>query len=206
MARLSFMLPIAGFVLAGGKSSRMGEDKASLRLEGHSLLDIACRKLLAITSEVFIVGSRKQFGAEAIEDIFADRGPLGGIHAALALGHAELNLVMAVDLPFVEDKFLGYLAREAKASDAVVTLPRTADGWQPLCAVYRQSFLLPAEKALRAGHNKIDHLFKEISLRIIDEVELRGAGFSPEMFDNLNTPGDATRARQRLQKGVLSSS
>ena len=59
---------------------------------------------------------------------------------------------------------------------------------------------------MRGGRNKIDPLFKEISLRIIDEVELRSAGFNPEMFDNLNTPGDATRARQRLQKGVLSSS
>src|SRR5437879_7799138 len=116
LARRSFMLPIAGFVLAGGKSSRMGQDKASLRLEGHSLLDIACRKLLAITSEVFIVGGRKQFGTEAIEDIFADRGPLGGIHAALALGHAELNLVMAVDLPFVEAQSVGYLALVAQAS------------------------------------------------------------------------------------------
>src|SRR5437763_17176932 len=141
------MLPLAGFVLAGGKSSRMGEDKASLHLAGQTLLDIACHKLLAIMPDVFIVGSRKQLGAEAIEDIFADRGPLGGIHAALATGHAQLNLVMAVDLPFVEDKFLGYVAREAKASTAVVTLPRTADGWQPLCAVYRRSFLAPAEEA-----------------------------------------------------------
>src|SRR5207253_9121742 len=163
LARLSFMLPIAGFVLAGGKSSRMGEDKASLRLEGHSLLDIACRKLLAITSEVFIVGSRKQFGAEAIEDIFADRGPLGGIHAALALGHAELNLVMAVDLPFVDDKFLGYLACEAKAWDAVVTLPRTAEGWHLLCAVYGQSFLAQAVGALSSGLIKMDLLCEELS-------------------------------------------
>src|SRR5437762_13073063 len=114
------MLPLAGFVLAGGKSSRMGEDKASLRLEGQTLLDIACHKLLAIMPDIFIVGSRKLFGAEAIEDIFPNRGPLGGIHAALATKHSELNLVMAVDLPFVEEGFLDYLVCEAKASDAAV--------------------------------------------------------------------------------------
>ena len=182
------MLPIAGFVLAGGKSTRMGEDKASLRLEGQSLLDIACRKLLAITSEVFIVGSRKQFGAEAIEDIFADRGPLGGIHAALALGHAELNLVMAVDLPFVEDKFLGYLAREAKASDVVVTLPRTADGWQPLCAVYTKDFLPIAEASLEAKKYKIDPLFPKDNTHIVELAQ--HPGFDPAMFQNINSPED----------------
>src|ERR671923_2895255 len=110
------MLPVAGFVLAGGKSSRMGEDKALLRLEGRSLLDIVYHRLLGITPHVFVVGSRAQFGAEAIEDIFQNRGPLGGIHAALATGHAELSLVLAVDLPFVEEKFLQHLLRESQAS------------------------------------------------------------------------------------------
>ena len=199
------MLPLAGFVLAGGKSSRMGEDKASLRLQGQTLLDIACRKLLAITPDVFIVGSRKRFGAEAIEDIFPNRGPLGGIHAALATGHAALNLVMAVDLPFVEEKFLDYLIREAKVSDAAVIVPRTAAGWQPLCGVYRQSFLMPAEDALSAGRNKIDALFNDVPVRIIDEEELRRAGFELKMFDNLNTPGDFANARVRLKKNMLST-
>ena len=63
-----------------------------------------------------------------------------------------------------------------------------AGGWQPLCAVYRRSFAEGAETALRAGHNKIDRLFDLLEIRVIDEDELVGAGFSPDIFRNLNTP------------------
>ena len=188
-------------MLAGGKSTRMNSDKPLLRLAGHPLLEIATRKALAVSDAVFIVGPRSKFGPEAIEDVFPDCGPLGGIHAALAGSRAELNLMLAVDLPFMEIEFLRYLRREAELSYAIVTVPRMDSGWQPLCAIYRSGFLNSAEEALRAGHNKIDALFNQLPLRIVDQAELQKAGFTPAMFDNLNTPEDLARAERRLVKG-----
>lgn len=193
---------LAAFILAGGKSSRMGggKDKASLRLAGQTLLEIMRAKAGTLTDRVFIVGGKQKFGPAAIEDAFPNRGPLAGIHAALRSSPADLNLMLAVDLPFIEPAFLQYLASQAETSPAVVTVPRTAAGWQPLCAIYRRSFADAAEQALTAGRNKIDALFSAIPLRVIDEQELKRASFSPEIFANLNTPEDFGEAKERFAR------
>jgi molybdopterin-guanine dinucleotide biosynthesis protein A len=108
--------------------------------------------------------------------------------------------MLAVDLPFIEPSFLRYLVEQAEASQAIVTVPRTAAGWQPLCAVYRRSFADLAEQAVAAGRNKIDALFAGLSLRVIDEAELKQAGFSPEIFVNVNTPEDFASAERSISK------
>lgn len=195
------MAHLTVFVLAGGKSSRMGADKALLELAGQTLLQHTLELARAVSEDVRIVGAHEKFGefAPVVEDKYSNRGPLGGIHAALASTSSEFNLVVAVDLPFLEKRFLQHLVTEALASDAVVTLARAAGGLQPLCAVYRRDFAVLAEQALAAGRNKIDTLFAKTSVRIMEEDELARFAFSPAMFDNLNTQEEWERARQRLQ-------
>ena len=127
--------------------------------------------------------------------MYRDRGPLGGIHAALASSAAELNLILAVDVPFVSRDFLQYLLKRARESEAIVTVPRAARGLQPLCGVYRRSFVEVAEQALREGRNKIDELFRLVETRVVEEHELAEAGFSVEMFQNLNTPEEWETAK-----------
>jgi molybdenum cofactor guanylyltransferase len=189
---------LGGFVLAGGQSSRMGADKAFLALNGHSLLERALQTVSGVASGVSIVGSREKFGAFGIviADQFPSHGPLGGIHAALCASREELNLILAVDMPFVERRFLEFLAEQARDSSAVVTVPRASGGWQPLCAVYRREFADVAEAALQADRNKIDPLFAQVTLRVVDEAELKEHGFAPDMFRNLNTPEELSAARQ----------
>ncbi len=130
------------FILAGGKSSRMGADKAFLELEGRTLLDRALELAGTVTKQVKVVGDKTRFAPYGIvvEDIYAERGPLGGIHAALMSSATDFNLMLAVDLPFIGSEFLAYLLSEALHSDAVVTVARTGGGFQPLCAVYRKEF------------------------------------------------------------------
>lgn len=189
---------VAAFVLAGGKSTRMGRDKAFLNLGGETLLARALKLAGTVTRDVWIVGDVKKFAAfgRVIEDVYPERGPLGGIHAALRSSAAELNLMLAVDLPFVDARFLHYLIGQAQESGALVTVARAGGGWQPLCAVYRRAFLEVVEPALRDGKNKIDSLFAGIETRVVDEAELIRGGFSPEMFRNLNSPGDWERAQE----------
>jgi molybdopterin-guanine dinucleotide biosynthesis protein A len=179
----------------------MGEDKADLILEGRRLLDIAVETARAVTPQVRIVGSRERYGPEAIGDIYPGRGPLGGIHAALRQSAAEWNLMLAVDIPFVEPRFLRWMVEEARKSGATVTVPHVAGGYQPLCAVYRSGFGAVAETALQAGHNKIDALFSAVPLRAIDEDELRRFAFPATMFENLNTREDFDRASLRAREG-----
>jgi molybdopterin-guanine dinucleotide biosynthesis protein A len=127
-----------------------------------------------------------------VADIFSGCGPLAGIHAALVHSPAELNLMLAVDMPFVSRELLAFLfaAAEDENNHAVITVPRTSKGLQPLCAIYRRDFSTAAEQALRAGKYKIDAAFSSVSVRVIEEAELAATGFSEQSFFNVNTPQD----------------
>jgi molybdopterin-guanine dinucleotide biosynthesis protein A len=195
-----------GFVLAGGKSSRMGmnTDKAFLDFGGQSLLDRALAVMSEVCDRVRIVGDPAKFTkygsskyGSVVADIFSGCGPLAGIHAALVHSPAELNLMLAVDMPFVSTELLAFLFAAAENNDAIITVPRSSKGLEPLCAVYRRDFSIAAEQALRAGKYKIDAAFSSVSIRVIEEGELAAAGFSEQSFFNLNTPQDRRAAEGR---------
>ncbi len=190
---------IAAFILAGGRSSRMGTDKAFLVLDGRTLLERAMILARAVTPMVWLVGERDRlarFGA-VVEDVHADRGPLGGIHAALSASPVDFNLILAVDTPFVSEGALRFLLQCAEESGAMVTAPRTRHGWEPLCGVYRRAFGEKAGQALGEDRNRIDSLFSTVPVRAIKEAELRRLALDPTMFQNLNTPADWERAQDR---------
>jgi molybdopterin-guanine dinucleotide biosynthesis protein A len=197
------VLELTGFVLAGGKSTRMGMDKAFVQFEGRTLLSRALDLVRSVVPEVRIVGDRGKFASfgPVVEDIFLNCGPLGGIHAALRSSATELNFMLAVDTPFVSLAFLQYLIGEARmVADATVVVPRSAGQWQPLCAIYRREFADAAERALLAGRNKIGSLFEEVETRVIDEEELDRAGFSSSIFRNLNTLDELEAERKAYLK------
>ena len=190
-----------GFVLAGGKSSRMGADKAFLDFGGQTLLDRALNVMGTVCDRVAIVGDPVRFAkyestkhGPVVADIFPGCGPLAGIHAALVSSTTELNLLLAVDMPFVSAELLAFLLAAAEDTDAIVTVPRTGKGLQPLCAVYRHDFSGVAEQALRAGKYKIDAAFSGVSVQVIEDEELAQAGFSEQNFFNVNTPQDRMKA------------
>jgi len=191
---------VTAFVLAGGKSTRMGADKAFLVLAGVPLLSHALKLAASATSEVRIVGSAEKFATfgSVVEDAYRDRGPLGGIHAALLSAATDFNLMLAVDMPFLQPEFLRYLILQARESSTIVTVPRVNEGFQPLCAVYRREFGTVAEAGLQSGKNKIDSLFANLPTRIIEEDELRRAAFPAGMFRNLNTPEEWEQAKSDL--------
>jgi molybdopterin-guanine dinucleotide biosynthesis protein A len=184
----------AGFLLAGGMSTRMGTDKAFLNFDGQSLLDRALIAMQTVCNRVTIVGDPSKFAnyeaGSVIADIFPGCGPLAGIHSALVHSVAELNLMLAVDIPFVTAELLSFLFAVAEKNAAVVTVPRVNDGLQPLCAVYRRDFAAAAERALRSGNYKIDALFSSVSTHVIEAAEMAAAGFSARNFFNVNTPQD----------------
>lgn len=188
---------ITAFVLAGGKSARMGSDKAFLDFAGRTLLVRALDLARSVTPDVKIVGDPEKFAsfAPTVCDLYSNRGPLGGIHAALTNSTTDLNLILAVDLPFLDPRFLQYLIAASESTDAVVTVPQAGGHLHPLCAIYRRPFLPHAERALAESRNKLDALFSEVPVRIISEEELKAAGFTPSIFRNLNTPEDLAEDR-----------
>jgi molybdopterin-guanine dinucleotide biosynthesis protein A len=191
---------VTAFILAGGKSSRMGADKAFLELGGQTLLSRALAVAGEVTPLVRVLGDRNKFAdfGEVVEDIYPGSGPLGGIHAALLNTATDFNVLLAVDIPFIGPEFLRYLIAEAQASNATITVPRSGGVFQPLCGVYRKDFAEVAEHALRAGKNKIGALFGEVKTHVLEETDLRKAGFDLRIFRNLNTPAEWEEAKVEL--------
>lgn len=192
------MTDLSIFVLAGGKSTRMGADKAFLEWQSSTLLDHAVLLARLLASDTCVIGDPQKFsghGAPVISDIYPDRGPLGGIHAALRNSTTELNLMLAVDMPLLTLPLLSYLVDRARQSDAIVTVPRSGGRFQPLCGIYRSEFADVAERSLQAGKNKIDPLFAQVKTLVIEEAELSQAGFSADLFRNVNTPADLEALR-----------
>ncbi|MGA7968572.1 MAG: molybdenum cofactor guanylyltransferase [Terriglobales bacterium] len=192
----------AAYLLAGGKSTRMGQNKAFLNFRGQTLLTRALYTLSEASSQVTIIGDPATFAPHAaIPDIFLNCGPLAGIHTALTNSQSDLNLMLAVDMPFVTAGLLKFLLDKAADSTSIVTVPLTSRGLQPLCAVYRRAFAPIAERAVRAGNYKIDASFANLQLQIINEQELAAAAFSEENFFNVNTPEDRQSADRLATNG-----
>jgi molybdopterin-guanine dinucleotide biosynthesis protein A len=198
-----------GFVLAGGRSTRMGQDKALLRLAGRSLLEIALDKLrvlpLAAAPRIVAVRSDLSSHAAVIADLQPGCGPLSGIEAALAASARPLNVFLPVDLPLLPAHFLLWMLQRAETTGAVMTVPRM-NGWpQPLSAVYHRDLLGHISASLRAGDYKVMPVVTaaarahsspidifDVELASSANSELRD--FSPlpplRWFHNCNTPED----------------
>jgi molybdenum cofactor guanylyltransferase len=202
---------VEGFVLAGGRSTRMGQDKALLSPSGRSLLDLALDKLrvLPLAAPPRIAAARSDLSAHAavIGDRYPGWGPLSGIEAALAASAQPLNVFLPVDLPLCPPHFLLWLVERAAITGALLTVPRI-NGWsQPLCAVYHRDLLDHLTQSLLSGEHKVMPAVTgaaraQSSAHNIDifDVELVASTF-PQMnafsplplyrwFHNCNTPED----------------
>ena len=192
------MCDIEGFILTGGASSRMGADKARLRLGGQTFVERAARALEAVASEVCVVSARASdagFGLRLVADVFRGCGALGGIHAALAHSRAPWVAVISCDLPFVTGELMAHLAsRRAAGSEAVA--PVQPDGRvQPLCALYARAVCRDAaEELLRGGEYRPRALLRRVRTRWVAFDELSDLSGAPLFFTNVNTPDEYARA------------
>ena len=196
----SLVNDVTAFVLAGGRSSRMGSDKALLALGGETLLQRAITTASAACREVYICGARSLYGAlgEVIEDAEPGRGPLSGIQAALHATQTDLNLILSVDLPLMTAEFLEWLLQQARSGGQSITAPEAQGQLQPLCAVYHRGVAGIVDEALRNRDFKVTRLFQRTPTRIIGEREICAAGFEPSVFTNVNTPGEYESLRQAI--------
>lgn len=195
-----------GFVLAGGKSRRMGQDKALLPFGGRPLVLCTAELVEQVCGNVTLVGDPAKhaaWGFPAIADVFPDRGPLGGIHAALAHSDARWTLVIGCDMPYLSPEFLELLLRIARETEAEAVVPKSEEfGYEPLCAVYARACLAPIEQALQEGRRKISDVFGQLRLRVVPSAEWKPFDPEGQLFQNLNTREDYERARRELREGI----
>lgn len=201
------MAEIEGFILAGGASSRMGEDKALLRLGGELFVGRAARALRAVAGRVRVVSSRHEaaaLGLEVLPDLYEGRGALGGVHAALAACEAPWAAVLSCDLPFVTGGLLARLASfRAPSTDAVA--PTQEDGRpQPLCALYaRDPCFRMTEDLIRTGELRPRALLRQVRTRWVGFGELEDLGGAGLFFRNVNTPEEYRGALDEAKPGEV---
>lgn len=197
-------------VLAGGKSLRLGQDKVLETVGNRSLLQqvVSCVSLLS--SYVIIVTTRQRTFSQSIDypklkvvtDIYPDKGPLGGIYTGLATSTSFYNLVVASDMPFLNQALLRYMIQLSANFDLVV--PRVGNLVEPLHAIYTKSCLAPIEQMLKQGELSVNKLFNLVRVRYVEAEEIER--FDPKhlSFFNINTEADLERARE-LAGGDMSN-
>ena len=196
--------PVAGFILAGGASSRMGRDKGLLEFGGVPLILLTARLLEPFVSEVTVVGSSRRYaalGLSAIDDAYpqgpdrSGRGPLGGIAAALAATRSRWNVIVACDMPYLSAEWLDWLISRALRSRGEAVVPRTERGIEPLAAVYRRECGAPIAGALARGVRKVSDAIEELRLDLVYPREWRRIDPNGLVLRNMNSPGDYEEAR-----------
>jgi molybdopterin-guanine dinucleotide biosynthesis protein A len=198
------MFDVAGFILVGGASSRMGSDKAQLLFNGRTSLELIAAELSAAVSSVTLVGARQEYRRLALKnvpDLHERWGALGGIHSALAVTEKKWAAVVACDLPFVtRDLFARLMSLIDETNDAVI--PMQPDGRpQPLCALYRRESCLPeVSKLIAEGEHTPRALLANVRTRWVEFDELRDLPGADNFFFNVNTPADFELARKTFKE------
>jgi molybdopterin-guanine dinucleotide biosynthesis protein A len=190
---------VAGIVLAGGKSSRLGFDKALLRVNGEILAQWLPDRLAAWCSPVALVVDRPQRYAVAVRQLVdhaPDAGPLAGIAAGLQ-GLAVPAFVCACDMPLLQPALLRRLLVALDGYD--LAIPERDGRLEPLCAVYGVSCLPVIQRLLRDRRLRANAVASEVPTRILREPEWRAIDPEGDSFLNINTPADLVRMQDRAR-------
>jgi molybdopterin-guanine dinucleotide biosynthesis protein A len=178
-------------ILAGGRSRRMGRDKAALPVGDGTMIDHLVRRLSPVVDETIVAGGSNALrldGLRRIDDRYPGMGPLAGIHAGLLEAGRPLVWVVGCDLPDVEPQLGRLLRRRAVDCDAAV--PRVDGRPEGVCAVYRRSLAARLETLLRAGHRSVKAFLAGVKVCYVTPAELRSVDPELRSFRNINTPAD----------------
>jgi molybdopterin-guanine dinucleotide biosynthesis protein A len=184
----------SGVILAGGLSKRLnGRDKAMIAIHGKPILDHIVAVYSDIFSEIILVTNTPQaylnWNMLTVTDLLTTRSSLTGIHAGLFYASRPYVFVSACDAPFLKPELVQLLISQARpGTDAVI--PETANGLEPLCAVYSKSCMKTIESHIQQEKLKIQRVFQESRINRISEARVRKADPDLVSFVNINTPED----------------
>ena len=188
---------VTGVILAGGKSRRMGLDKATLKIGNKLLIDFPLKTLSHIFTEILIVTSATQIltlkpflkdrdGIRLVTDLIPDHGALGGIYTALNYSRTPYVFVCACDMPFLNPLFIQYMVNLTNNYDVII--PKSSKMLETLHAIYKKTCLEVIKQFLSQDRNKIIEFFPAVSVYKVLEGFIRAYDENEKMFQNLNTP------------------
>jgi molybdenum cofactor guanylyltransferase len=198
------MSDASGFITAGGRSSRMGKDKAWLELAGRPMIEHVIAALEPATTDISIIANDPEYarlGYPVYSDSQPGIGPLEAIRTTLRNSNSPRALLVGCDLPFVSSELFRCLLSIGGDHDAVV--PMSADQrLEPLCAIYCRRVLAVVDALIARGERKVSPLFDLVATRLVRFDELRHLAGSEVFFDNVNSPEDYARAIDTISKSL----
>jgi molybdopterin-guanine dinucleotide biosynthesis protein A len=200
---------MTSIILAGGKSSRLGQSKALQVIGDKSLIQWVIDRLSILSTEIIIVTAHGEaipcssaVRIKTVADIYPGKGPLVGIYSGLIASSSSRAIVVGCDTPFLSVGLLEYMTQLSSTLDVVV--PRIKKKVEPLCAVYSKNCLAPIQELLERNELQISKLFSTVKVKYVEEDETNR--FDPEhlSFFNINSQDDLERARKlAAEKGWL---
>jgi molybdopterin-guanine dinucleotide biosynthesis protein A len=196
---------MTSIILAGGKSSRLGQSKALQVIGGKSLIQWVIDHLAILSAEIVIataygeaIPCSSSVEIKTVADIYPGKGPLVGIYSGLIASSSSRAVVVGCDTPFLSVGLLEYMTQICSTFDVIV--PRIKNKVEPLCAVYSRSCLAPIQMLLGQNELMINKLFSMVKVKYVEEDEINR--FDPEhlSFFNINSQADLERARRLAAK------
>lgn len=192
-------------ILSGGKSSRMGKNKALLPFNDKTNIERIRDELQSLFDDIILVTNDPEsyefLNLKSVSDEFPGKGPLAGIHAGLMASDYEENIVVACDMPFVSAELASTLVQGLKHYDAII--PVIGGKRHPLFAAYQKRIVPEIEACLKEDRLRVIHLLDKLNVRYLEETELQAYsdGSLEEIFFNMNVPEEYEEAKQRVEKG-----
>jgi molybdopterin-guanine dinucleotide biosynthesis protein A len=185
-------------IMAGGRSSRMGQDKSFVPFEGRPMIETIIERLNGLGNELFIITNNPDdythLGLPLFSDVFPDHGSLGGIYTAVHHAAHPHTLIVACDMPWLNRPLLEYMISLKDTADIIV--PRWNDFPEPLHAIYHKVCLPPIKANLRAKRLKIIRFYDNVSVRYVEPEEIKRFDGDGRSFANINTPQDLARGKR----------
>jgi molybdopterin-guanine dinucleotide biosynthesis protein A len=195
-------LEISCIILAGGKSLRLGYDKVLEKVGSKSLLEQVISHIDSFSKNIIIVTAEERTftslaghpKVKIVSDILPGQGSLGGIYTGLVKSDSFHNLVVAADMPFLNESLLRFMIEVSNGFDFV--LPRVNNLFEPLHAVYSRNCIAPIESIFRRGRKVIIDLFEYVKVRFVEAEEVDRFDPNHLSFFNINTMEDLELARK----------
>ncbi|WP_059171783.1 molybdenum cofactor guanylyltransferase [Bacillus sp. FJAT-27445] len=188
----------SAILLSGGKSSRMGTNKALLKINEKTNIERIRDELLKLFDEVILVTNEPEayrfLNVTTVTDEYPGKGPLAGIHAGLKASSFDANLVVACDMPFVSAELAESMVKRLGHHDAVV--PAIKGREHPLFAVYQRRLLEETEACIEKGSLRLRHLLEKLDVLYLSEqdLEIYSNGPLDRIFFNMNLPEEYEQA------------
>jgi molybdenum cofactor guanylyltransferase len=189
-------------IMAGGQSSRMGQDKSFVPFQGRPLIEVVQERVTGLGAELVVITNKPDeyayLGLPMYSDVYPNMGPLGGIYTAVYHARHPYTLVVACDMPWLNRDLLVYLIGLRHQADIIV--PRWDKFPEPLHAIYTKACLPPILEQLQSSQLKVVRFYGQVQVHFVDRPAIEQFDKDGRSFANLNTPEELSKAESGRMK------